>query len=104
MASRPACYKLSPRAVVDLEEIWHYTSKTWSSKQAEAYHSQIVSVFEALAAGHKIGRPVDVRAGYLKYVVGSHFVYYRQQEAEIIVVRILHQRMDTNRHLGLRDR
>jgi toxin ParE1/3/4 len=40
-----------------------------------------------------------VRSGYLKYRSGSHFVFYRLTEGGIDVVRILHTRMDFERHL-----
>ncbi|GLS22564.1 hypothetical protein GCM10007874_55820 [Labrys miyagiensis] len=45
--------------------------------------------------------PADeaIRPGYLKYGVGSHFIYYRQFDAETVVIRILHQRMDVGRHI-----
>ena len=85
--------------MADLEEIWRYALNTWSEKQADAYHADVVAAFEGIATGRKIGRPVDVRPGYLKYGVGSHFIYYRQSDAEIVVIRILHQRMDVGRHI-----
>jgi len=48
-----------------------------------------------------IGRACDeVRPGYRKHAVGSHTLYYRIASADVIdVVRILHQRMDVDRHL-----
>lgn len=99
MSGNVRSYKLSPLAEADLEEIWLYTFKTWSLEQADTYHADIVAAFEGLAAGTKVGRPVDVRDGYLKYAVGSHFVFYRQSDSGLDVVRILHQRMDTSAHL-----
>jgi toxin ParE1/3/4 len=97
--AEPAHYRLSPRALADLEDIWSYTAARWSPEQAASYHAMIVAAFEGLAAGRKQGRPVDVRAGYLKYPVGSHLVFYRLSEAGIDVIRLLHQRMDVSRHL-----
>jgi len=99
MSGNVRTYKLSPLAEADLEEIWLYTFKTWSLEQADSYHAGFVAAFEGLAAGTKAGRPVDVRDGYFKYAVGSHFVFYRQSDSSLDVVRILHQRMDTSAHL-----
>jgi toxin ParE1/3/4 len=99
MTSKSRGYKLTPRAMTDLEEIWQYTVKTWSIKQADAYYNSIVTAFEALVSGGKEGRLVDIRPGYLKYAVGSHFIYYRKQAEKIIVVRVLHRRMDADRYL-----
>ena len=40
------------------------------------------------------------RSGYRKYAVGTHTLYYRIAGVDMIdVVRILHQRMDIDRHL-----
>ena len=92
-------YRLSPRAESDIEEIWLYTFKNWSTEQANRYHNVIVDAFEDLAAGRKTGRLVDIREGYFKYPVGAHLVFYRFAETGLVVVRVLHQRMDVNRHL-----
>jgi len=92
-------YRLSPLALADLEMIWSWTAQRWSVEQAESYHAALVAAFEGLARGAKKGRPVDIRAGYCKYAVGAHLVFYRQSSAGIDVIRILHQRMDVDRHL-----
>lgn len=92
-------YRLSPLAEADLEEIWLYTFSNWSAEQADSYHNAIVAAFEGLAAGTKAGRSVDIREGYFKYAVGAHFVFYRHSDTGIVVVRVLHQKMDVSRHL-----
>ena len=99
MSGKVRSFKLSPLAEADLEEIWLYTFKTWSLEQADAYHADIVAAFKGLAAGAKVGRPIDVRDGYYKYAVGSHLVFYRQSDFNLDIIRILHQRMDTSAHL-----
>lgn len=99
MPGRSRPYRLSPRAEIDLEEIWLYTLEHWSAEQAERYHNRIIAAIDALADGSKTGRPVPVREGYYKYPVGSHFVFYRQSDASLDVIRILHQRMDVDSHL-----
>lgn len=91
-------YLLSPRAESDLEEIWLYTFKTWSLEQADRYHGAIVEAFEGLAAREKTGHSVDIREGYFKYRVGAHVVFYRFTESGLVVVRVLHTRMDVGRH------
>lgn len=92
-------WRLSPRAEFDLEEIWLHTFNIWSPEQADRYHNAIVDAFGDLAARKKTGRPVDVREGYFKYPVGAHLVFYRFTESGLVVVRVLHQRMDVGRHL-----
>jgi len=99
MAGKSNAYRLTPRAETDLEEIWLYTFKTWSLEQADSYLGDIVEVFDGLASGRKNGRPVDVRDGYFKYPAGSHMVFYRLADDGLVVVRVLHKRMDVERHL-----
>jgi toxin ParE1/3/4 len=68
-------------------------------EQADSYHRDLVAALEGLATGRKVGRKVDVHPGYLKYAVGAHIVYFREVDAGIVVVRVLHGRMDVRRHL-----
>jgi toxin ParE1/3/4 len=99
MSASRKIYRLSPKAEADLEEIWLYTFNNWSLEQADRYHDSLVEAFENLANGNVSGRSVDVRDGYFKYLVGSHVIFYRFAESGLIVVRVLHQRMDVGRHL-----
>jgi len=92
-------YLLSPLAEADLENIWLYTFKNWSLEQADSYINDIVTVFEGLTSGDIVGRPVDIRDGYFKYPAGSHMVFYRFSDAGLVVMRVLHGRMDTERHI-----
>ncbi|MFW8642687.1 type II toxin-antitoxin system RelE/ParE family toxin [Rhizobium beringeri] len=47
-----------------------------------------------------MSRPSDIRKGYRKVSVGSHFLYFKSKDAgQIIIVRILHRRMDVAKHL-----
>ena len=92
-------YTLSPLAEADLENIWSYTVETWSWEQAENYHAGFLRVFDALAKDEVKGRDTDIRNGYLKYAVGSHFIYYRPTGSGIEIIRILHKRMDVGLHL-----
>jgi len=89
----------SPAAQADMEVIWDYTVEHWGFDQANRYTDDIRDACHGLASGHRQGRPVDVRPGYLKYLVGSHVVYFRDHCDRLEVVRILHGRMDVERHL-----
>jgi toxin ParE1/3/4 len=93
-------YILSPRAQADLDEIWNYTERQWGIDQAETYIRQLWQDIEAIAIRPTIGRPCsEVRAGYSKVRSGSHILFYRLGKSGIDVVRILHERMDFERHL-----
>lgn len=92
---------LSPAARADVEQIWDYTSDRWGDDQAENYVRELQRAIERVVNDPGIGRACDeVRPGYRKHAVGSHTVYYRIARIDMIdVVRILHQRMDVDRHL-----
>ncbi|MGE0668707.1 MAG: type II toxin-antitoxin system RelE/ParE family toxin [Sphingomonadales bacterium] len=94
-------FKLLPAARADLRGIWLYSSKQWSRAQADGYIGSINEAIRDLAAGRLMSRPIDgIRPGYRKMSVGSHFIVFRQQDSNsIVVVRILHQRMDLLAHL-----
>ncbi|WP_072858745.1 type II toxin-antitoxin system RelE/ParE family toxin [Loktanella atrilutea] len=92
-------YTLAPLAEIDLEEIWFYTFQTWSFAQADNYFRDLLATFEALGAGDRTGRDVDVRPGYLKCPVGSHMVYFRERKDCIEIIRVLHQWQDISQNL-----
>lgn len=93
-------YLLSPAAQADLEQIWDYTDAQWGVDQAEEYLRELQYAIERLAANPRIGRTCDeIRPGYRKLSVGAHTLFYRVTAEDIVdVVRVLHQRMDTERH------
>jgi toxin ParE1/3/4 len=93
-------YTLSPRAQADIEDIWNYTIERWDAQQAEIYLRQLRTAIESVAATPRLGRSCShIREGYYKYASGSHILFYRLVANSVDVVRILHERMDFERHL-----
>ena len=91
---------ISPRAQKDIDDIWDYTVERWGEQQADAYVRLLEAAIAAVAADPTIGQACDdVRPGYRMRFVGSHILFYRTTMTALIVVRILHQRMDVERHL-----
>ena len=71
-------YLLSPAAQADLSEIWDYSTQNWGTDRADRYVLGIRDSCEALAAGRQGGRPInEIRPGYWKLAVQSHFLFYR---------------------------
>lgn len=89
----------SPAAARDIAAIWDYSAETWGMDQADRYVDDIRDACMALANGERAGRKVDLQDSYLKYPVGRHLVFFRQTPPGITVIRVLHQSMDTERHL-----
>ena len=95
-------YRLSNRASQDLAGIWRYTLDNWSREQANNYVTGLMNACALVADNpQNLGRPyAHIREGYWKYQWGSHVVFYRIGDDETIsIVRILHERMDFDRHL-----
>ncbi|MBU9518003.1 type II toxin-antitoxin system RelE/ParE family toxin [Burkholderia multivorans] len=91
--------RLTPLAEADLEAIWAYTYERWSLDQAERYIGELSTAFERLARWESVGWPSRAGGNYSRYLVGSHVVFYRETTETLDVIRVLHQRMDVDRHL-----
>jgi toxin ParE1/3/4 len=93
-------FVLKPRAHADLDEIWNYTADRWGLEQAETYIRQLWKDIQTVVDNPSLGQEcADVRPGYRKYPSGSHVLFYRLTDDGIDVVRILHERMDYERHI-----
>lgn len=91
---------LSPRARADLDDIWDYSAERWGDERAESYLRGLWAGMKIVAGDPRRGRPCDdIRAGYFKYAVGSHVLFYRPVATGVDVIRVLHRRMDFDRHL-----
>jgi len=96
-------YVLSPAARVDFERIWDHTHDHWGIHQAEQYLRELEHAIGRVAANPRIGRECDeIRPGYRKLAAGSHMLFYRviaDDAGDVIdVARVLHQRVDVDRH------
>jgi toxin ParE1/3/4 len=93
-------YVLTPRARADLKSIWTYSVDRWNAEQADRYVGVIHRAMAIVAADPQRGRSYDhVRAGYFMYSAGSHIIFFKRRSDGIVVIRILHQSMDYQRHL-----
>lgn len=95
-----ADFRLTPAALNDLEGIWRYTVQRWGTAQAERYLDALNARFEGLAQAPRSAPACDhIRPGYRRQAVEHHVVFYRLEGDTVIVVRVLHERMDVPRHL-----
>lgn len=95
-------YYLTNKAKNDLKEIARYTQKVWGIKQRNNYLKLLDRTFSSLALSPEKGILCNhIRDGYRKFWLGNHVIFYRQViSSEIEIVRILHQSMDIENHLG----
>jgi toxin ParE1/3/4 len=92
--------RLSPMAEFDLDDIWSYSVAQWDEAQAQHYLMALDTTMKLLAENPHIGRAIDeIRTGYFKFPAASHIPVYRSQPDAIEFIRILHKRMDVDRHI-----
>jgi len=61
---------------------------------------ELEDTFSRLAAFPALGREVShIRPGYFRLDSGSHVVFYRARGEDVLIIRILHSRMDFLAHL-----
>lgn len=89
-------YKISNKAIEDLEQIWFYTFEKWSKSQADRYYNLIINEIEYLSANPNSGKLIShIKEGYHSSKIKSHLVFYRKsKDSTIEVIRILHEKMD----------
>lgn len=93
-------YRLTPAAERDLEAIWTYTVQRWGPEQANRYADILTAAFAELARSPKTAPACDhIRPGYRRGRVERHMIYFRITTYGIAIIRILHDRMDTQRYL-----
>ena len=94
-------YQLSPLATEDLRNIWRYGAGRWGVVQADNYSDQLFDGFELLVNTPEAGQSIEeTKEGYRRHVVGSHSILYRLGSDTVDIIRILHQRMNIERHLS----
>ena len=89
--------RFTRKAVEDLSDIWRYTVERWSEEQADRYYGLLVATCRKIAASTvPIGRRYEqIAEGLYGFRVGRYILFYRMESDRIIlIVRILHERMD----------
>ncbi len=91
-----AKYTLELEAENDLLEIGRYTARTWGFEQTEIYLGQLERHFEGLGAGRIRARTVfEHRADILCSHCQHHYVFFFKDRAgEVIILAVLHEKMD----------
>lgn len=91
--------RLRASAVRDLDGIFDYSLAIHGAAEAEAYIRVLGAAMERLLAYPEAGVARDLRPGVRSFGAGDHRIFYRIENREIVVVRILHKAMDVERHL-----
>ncbi len=83
-------YRLTPRAIADLEEIWLYTAETWSIAKADRYTDSFAQSFDTILTMPEIARErLEFSPPVRIHPSGQHHVVYRIEADYLLVIRIL---------------
>lgn len=96
-----ARFTLTRKAVSDLRDIAKYTTEQWGIEQRNLYLGMLDTAFHRIAKNPLLGKDCsDILSGYRKLPIGSHLIFYRCSSPNLImIVRILHSRMDIEARL-----
>lgn len=98
MSSPKRSIELSQQAKEDFRDILSYTLTTWGESQLAKYSASINDALQVILHNPSAGRP-SVKPTIRVLAVEHHRIFYRTIDNTIYVVRILHERMDTSRHV-----
>lgn len=88
------------KAEEDLKNIWLYSFETWGEQQADWYYDELVKGMNLLARNPDLGTACDdIRTGYRSFKIKRHVVFYKITPTFLSIVRVLHERMDSQHHL-----
>lgn len=94
-SNKPLSYRLKPKALEDLEEIWRYTAETWSLSQADIYQDALANSFKLIAGMPEVARErMEFDPPVRIHVHQSHLIVYIILDEHIEIVRVLGGRQD----------
>lgn len=92
---------LTEIARADLASIRRFSTRSWGRDQTSRYIDALRDTLKGLVRGTVLTRARDdLRPGVLMATSGRHSIFFEADDSRILVVRVLHDRMDYRRHLG----
>ena len=90
-----AKYRLTNKAVADLNRIWEYTLENWSENQADRYYDMLLDICQDIADNPELGKNYDgIKSELFGLKANRDIIFYRKSNTHPIeVTRILHERM-----------
>lgn len=93
-------FELSETAAADIEAILDYTYARFGAAQAESYYGSLRRCFQMLAENPAIGRlRTAIQPPPRSHHHQKHSVFYDTFADHILVVRVLHERINIERRL-----
>ncbi|RNJ62818.1 MAG: type II toxin-antitoxin system RelE/ParE family toxin [Porphyrobacter sp. IPPAS B-1204] len=92
--------RISRKADNDLVLISQYTTTEFGRDQARKYLGQLKACFASLLDNPHLGQSAEPVVPHLRRIrQGAHVIFYISAPDGILIVRVLHQSMDFERHL-----
>jgi toxin ParE1/3/4 len=92
--------ELTEIARADLKSIRRYSSRTWGQGRTTHYMAALRDTMKKLVAETTVSRSRDdLRPGLRMVASGRHCIFFEANQSRVLVVRVLHDRMDYRRHL-----
>ena len=94
-------YFLTKKAEIDFEDIIKYTTEEWGINQVSIYSHQLKKRLNAIVIFPDIGRKHPQLSSDVYYISeGKHYIFYRQCDEEIEILRFLHHQVDIIKHIS----
>ncbi len=88
-------YRLSPRALADLDDIMAYGTETWGFENASAYTKELRSKFTLLAKRPGMGRQRSEFGDAVRcFGHRNHLIFFISADDGIEIIGVQHQSMD----------
>ncbi|MCW2283424.1 toxin ParE1/3/4 [Rhodoblastus acidophilus] len=88
-------YRLAPRALADLDDIWRFSAENWGLEQADRYLDTLVSMFETIAEMPTLARERrEFKPPVRIHVHESHLIVYTSAGDRVTILRVLGGRQD----------
>lgn len=105
LSARPDHYRLSPKSLDDLDDIWRYTAEFWSVDQADNYIDDLANALETLVGMPSLGREYTEFNPPVRILIhNQHLVVYMVNIDHISVLRFLGGRQNWRAILAVLDR
>ena len=96
-----AKFRFSKKAAQDLKDVYQYSYREYGEKQADTYIQELEKVFNLLAENPLLCRE---RTEFIPSVRihhhNKHLIVYINEQDDILIVRLLHEKMDTKKQLN----
>lgn len=92
---------LSKKAAIDIANIADYMINKFGLKQAGIYRDGLIKTFEFLVLKPELGRDFILNNGVViqRFNYKFHIIFYRQTTVGVLIIRILGDRMNFQKHL-----